>query len=74
MVKKKYYGKKEGKKFGKVKNEYANMPQEVVHEMYPKGEYGIEEGYYVDTEPAIDYHADKTASKVRSSMKRNMQK
>jgi len=55
-----------GKKyFGKTKNDKANMPQEVVHTSYPKKNYAIMEGGYVDTQPELDSVANKTIRKVR---------
>ena len=59
-------GKK--KYFGMVKNDKANMPQDVVHSKYPERDYAVMEGGYVDTQPELDRADRKMKSKVRRGM------
>jgi len=62
----KYGDKMNKEKSGKLKsemNEFANMPQEVKHKMYPKQEYGIECNYR-DTLDGIDAYASENYKKV----------
>jgi len=55
------------KYFGNVKNDKANMPQEVVNESYQKKGSAITEGSYVDTQPELDKEFNKALNKVKKS-------
>lgn len=52
------------------KNNYANMPQEVVRKEYPKQKSIINEGTYVDTQEEMD----KSFEKASSILKKNLRK
>lgn len=51
------------KEFGKGKNEFANLPQDVVHTTYPKGEHISSD--IDDTMTGIDSTISKTISKSK---------
>ena len=53
------------KSFGKTKNEFANMPQEVVHKSISKTGC-VGESDYDDTAEGIDRVVDKSISKIKS--------
>ena len=53
------------KNFGKVKNDFANMPQDVVHSKISKTGC-VGESDYDDTAEGIDRVVDKSISKIKS--------
>jgi len=63
---KKYYDsmKNDGGEISSVKNEFANMPQEVKHKAYPKGAYGCPGGYR-DNREGIDEYAKENYMKIK---------
>jgi len=51
------------------KNQFANLPQEVKHEMYPKRSYPVKDnGKYPDDLNLMDANAQKDAKKLSRSM------
>ena len=67
-MKKKYYGEKKGM-MSSVKNDFANMPQDVKHVSYPKSSYGGLEGYR-DTREGIDSYAKENHGKVKKQLRK----
>jgi len=68
---KRYYDKAEndGGMIKSVKNDFANMPQEVKHKAYPKGDYGCPGGYR-DNREGIDAYAKENYMKVKKQIRK----
>jgi hypothetical protein len=64
---KKYYGdkmKEGGEMKGYYMNDYAGMPQEVIHKKYPKGSYSCPGGYR-DNREGIDAYAKENYNRLK---------
>lgn len=69
-MKKRYYeDMKKGKMINNAKNDFANMPQEVKHVSYPKGEYGLPGGYR-DNREGIDAYARENYMKIKNQIRK----
>jgi len=54
------------------KNNYANLPQEVRHESYPKRQYAVKDnGEYPDDLNMLDKNASKDQKKLSRSIRSN---
>lgn len=53
------------KKYFGTKNQYANMPQDVMRKSYPKKGSAISQGSYTDTQPELDKDYNACLSKLR---------
>ena len=56
--------------FSMTKNDKANMPQEPVMKSYPKKDFAIMEGGYVDTQPELDSAYNKAKGTIKKFMRK----